>query len=69
MPTRDFHQRQARGTQGLCVHQDHAGVGVAIPDELNVWRLAQLKKMGANAIRTSHSQPARNSSTNATGRG
>jgi len=44
--------------KGLCVHQDHAGVGVAIPDELNVWRLAQLKKMGANAIRTSHSQPA-----------
>ena len=28
-----------------------------MPDELNIWRLAQLKKMGANAIRTSHSQP------------
>jgi len=44
--------------KGLCVHQDHAGVGVAMPDELNVWRLGLLKKMGANAIRTTHSQPA-----------
>jgi beta-galactosidase len=43
--------------KGLCVHQDHAGVGSAVPDELNIWRLAQLKKMGANAIRTSHSPP------------
>ena len=44
--------------KGLCVHQDHAGVGTAIPDELNVWRLTQLKKMGANAIRTAHSPPS-----------
>jgi beta-galactosidase len=44
--------------KGLCVHQDHAGVGGAIPDELNAWRLEQLKKMGANAIRTSHGQPS-----------
>ena len=29
----------------------------AVPDELNVWRVAQLKKMGANAIRTSHNPP------------
>jgi beta-galactosidase len=43
--------------KGTCNHQDHAGVGVAVPDELNVWRLVQLKKMGANAIRTSHNPP------------
>ena len=43
--------------KGTCNHQDHAGVGVAVPDELNAWRVAQLKKMGANAIRTSHNPP------------
>lgn len=44
--------------QGVCDHQDHAGVGVAIPDALDVWRLRQLKKMGVNALRTSHNAPA-----------
>ncbi|MFZ0826181.1 MAG: beta-galactosidase GalA [Verrucomicrobiia bacterium] len=43
--------------KGTCNHQDHAGVGVALPDELNVFRLEQLKKMGCNAIRTSHNAP------------
>jgi beta-galactosidase len=44
--------------KGVCNHQDHAGVGVAVPDELDVFRLMQLKKMGCNAIRTSHNAPA-----------
>ena len=35
---------------GTCNHQDAAGVGEAIPDALNVWRLRQLKKFGCNAI-------------------
>ena len=39
---------------GANVHQDHAGVGAAIPDALYVWRIKQLKKYGFNAIRTSH---------------
>jgi beta-galactosidase len=43
--------------KGVCDHQDHAGVGVAVPDELNAWRLVQLKKMGCNALRTSHNPP------------
>jgi beta-galactosidase len=43
--------------KGTCDHQDHAGVGVAVPDELNIFRLQQLKKMGSNAIRTSHNAP------------
>jgi beta-galactosidase len=43
--------------KGVCNHQDHAGVGSAIPDRLNVWRLVQLQKMGCNAIRTSHNAP------------
>ena len=43
--------------KGTCDHQDAAGVGVAVPDELNVFRVQQLKKMGSNAIRTSHNAP------------
>ena len=43
--------------KGTCDHQDAAGVGVAVPDELNVFRVEQLKKMGSNAIRTSHNPP------------
>ncbi|MEA9657104.1 beta-galactosidase GalA [Xanthomonas campestris] len=35
-------------------HQDHAGVGTAIPDALHAWRLRQLKSMGCNAYRSSH---------------
>jgi beta-galactosidase len=43
--------------KGTCDHQDAAGVGVAVPDELNAFRVEQLKKMGSNAIRTSHNAP------------
>ena len=43
--------------KGTCCHQDHAGVGVAVPDELNAFRIQQLKKMGSNALRTSHNPP------------
>ena len=44
--------------KGTCNHQDHAGVGSAIPDALNYYRLKCLKEMGCNAIRTSHNPPA-----------
>ena len=44
--------------KGVCLHQDHAGVGVAIPDALIAWRLERLKAMGCNAIRCSHNAPA-----------
>ena len=44
--------------KGVCVHQDHAGVGVAIPYELQKWRVQQLKAYGVNAIRTSHNAPS-----------
>ncbi|MFP5207107.1 MAG: glycoside hydrolase family 2 TIM barrel-domain containing protein, partial [Acidobacteriota bacterium] len=43
--------------QGTCNHQDHAGVGAAVPDALQVYRLAVLKEMGGNAVRTSHNMP------------
>ena len=42
---------------GTCNHQDHAGVGAAIPDALQAFRVKQLKKFGCNAIRTAHNPP------------
>ncbi|MDA3817043.1 MAG: DUF4982 domain-containing protein [Prolixibacteraceae bacterium] len=42
---------------GACMHQDHAGVGTAIPDALQDYRVKRLKEMGANGIRTSHNPP------------
>ncbi len=43
--------------QGTCNHQDHAGVGAAVPDALQWFRLAVLREMGGNAVRTSHNMP------------
>ena len=43
--------------QGTCNHQDHAGVGAAVPDRLQWFRLAVLREMGCNAVRTSHNMP------------
>ena len=43
--------------QGTCNHQDHAGVGAALPDRLQAFRLAVLREMGGNAVRTSHNMP------------
>jgi len=43
--------------QGTCNHQDHAGVGAALPDKLQWFRLAVLREMGSNAVRTSHNMP------------
>jgi len=44
-------------TQGTCNHQDFAGVGVAVPDSLEYWRVKKLKEMGDNAWRMSHNPP------------
>jgi beta-galactosidase len=43
--------------KGTNNHQDHAGVGTAIPDGLQVFRVQKLKEMGSNAIRSSHNPP------------
>ncbi|MGD0816500.1 MAG: beta-galactosidase GalA [Verrucomicrobiota bacterium] len=43
--------------QGMCNHQDHAGVGSALPDRLQYFRIERLKEMGVNACRTSHNAP------------
>lgn len=45
--------------KGTCNHQDHAGVGVAVPDALWEFRVRQLKAMGSNAYRCAHNPPAK----------
>lgn len=40
--------------KGVNLHQDHAGVGAAMPEALMAWRIKQLKKIGCNAYRSSH---------------
>jgi beta-galactosidase len=42
---------------GTCNHQDMAGVGAALPDALQYFRVAKLKEFGCNAYRTSHNPP------------
>ena len=44
--------------KGTCNHQDHAGVGAAVPDSIHRYRMERLKAMNSNAIRTSHNTPA-----------
>jgi beta-galactosidase len=45
--------------QGTCNHQDHAGLGVALPDSIIEYRLRKLKELGCNALRMSHNAPTR----------
>ena len=43
---------------GVCLHNDGGAVGAAVPERIWERRLALLKDMGCNAIRTSHNPPA-----------
>jgi len=43
--------------KGTCNHQDMAGVGAALPDALQYFRISKLKEFGDNAYRTSHNPP------------
>jgi len=43
--------------KGTCNHQDFAGIGNAVPDRLEYWRVKKLKAMGSNAWRMSHNTP------------
>lgn len=58
-PTKGFFLNGRRvEIRGLACHQDFAGVGIAVPDSLQPWRVAQIKKAGANAWRTAHNPPS-----------
>jgi len=43
--------------KGTCNHQDHAGIGAALPDAVQYYRVRRLQEMGCNSIRTSHNPP------------
>jgi beta-galactosidase len=43
--------------KGTCNHQDHAGLGAALPDAVQYYRIRKLQEMGCNSIRTSHNPP------------
>ena len=46
--------------KGVCNHQDHAGVGAAVPAAIEEFRIKKLKEMGANAYRCAHNPPSEN---------
>ena len=43
--------------KGTCNHQDFAGIGVAVPDKVNWYKLKVLKEVGSNAYRCTHHPP------------
>jgi len=43
--------------KGTCNHQDHAGLGAALPDSVQYYRINKLQEMGCNSLRTSHNPP------------
>ncbi len=43
--------------QGTNNHQDHAGIGSALPDYMHYYRISLLKDLGVNAYRASHNAP------------
>lgn len=49
-----FLNDQPMKIKGLCVHQDHGGVGTAVPDSVQEFRVRVLKSAGANALRSTH---------------
>jgi len=43
--------------KGVCNHQDFAGVGTAVHERINRFRVLKLKEMGVNGWRMSHNPP------------
>lgn len=40
--------------KGICCHQDHGGVGIAVTPEIIKYRILKLKELGVNAYRCAH---------------
>lgn len=49
---------QKTRVNGICCHQDHAGVGIAVTKSVIRYRIAKLKAMGCNAYRWAHHCPS-----------
>jgi beta-galactosidase len=43
--------------KGTANHQDFAGLGVALPDKINEYKIKLLKEMGSNGYRPAHNPP------------
>ena len=43
--------------KGTANHQDFAGIGVALPDKINEYKIRLLKEMGCNGYRSAHNPP------------
>jgi beta-galactosidase len=43
--------------KGTANHQDFAGMGVALPDKINEYKIKLLKEMGSNGYRPAHNPP------------
>jgi beta-galactosidase len=43
--------------KGTANHQDFAGIGVALPDKINEYKIRLLKEMGSNGYRSAHHPP------------
>jgi beta-galactosidase/beta-glucuronidase len=52
-----FVNQQAVKMRGFCEHESFAGVGGALPDRIDLFRLQQMRGVGGNAWRTSHNPP------------
>lgn len=44
--------------KGVCVHQDHGGLGAAVCEAVEEYRIRRLKSLGANAYRCAHHAPS-----------
>ncbi len=44
--------------QGVCMHQDHADLGVAVPKKVQQYRIDKLKSVGINGYRCAHNNTA-----------
>lgn len=44
--------------KGFCLHDNFAGVGVAVPDRINLFRAQSLRGIGGNSWRMSHNAGA-----------
>ena len=53
-----FLNGKSRKLNGVCLHGDIAGLGVAIPYEVLYYKYKVMKEMGVNAVRASHNPPA-----------
>lgn len=44
--------------KGICAHQDHSGLGAAVYEDVEEYRITRLKSLGANAYRCAHHAPS-----------